>query len=240
MSVQLAQTRRAFSRELDSKVSAGYRSPSPRNGAEADWRAAYERERIRLAKLLVLYRDQEEELRTLRERLNEAEARPTTIETPPVAPPRAARHRRSRRARPGPFELNGYRLYRARVERRGGGLRDLFFFSKRTPKRGRRTSIPKGFEVRTTRSGLPVLKRSQAARGPKARVRRSPPAATRARPGKKQPPGSRGLTERQRRALAYAREMRGLRARARRARGGKGPIASRRAAQRLRVRYGYA
>lgn len=217
MSAQLSQTRRLFDAELVRREQGGYRATA--SGAP-DWRAEYERERVRLAKLLVLYRDLQDEVAALRERVR------GTPETTAAPSPRPRRPRRTALRR-GPFELNGYTLYRGAARGRGGATRRLYFFARRRPKSGRASQVPAGFEVRTTPSGLPVLRRTR--RGANAKSRRKAPA-------QRSPPAP--GPDRRARTLAYAREMRTLRARARRTRGGKGPIASRPAARRLRAKYG--
>ncbi|MBI2077963.1 MAG: hypothetical protein HYT80_06275 [Euryarchaeota archaeon] len=234
---QLAQTRQAFDREISRLEQGGYR-PTATPSETANWKAEYERERVRLAKLLMLYRDLQDETEALRKRLADAEAGVAPEASAPT--PTIVARRRSRR-RAGPFQMNGYTLYGANAPRKGGGTRRFFFFAKQRPKTGRATTVPNGFEVRTTRSGLPVLKRAKARRG--ARRGRS---GVKARTGRRttsnvrpQASAARRPTNNRARALAYARAMKQLRARARKSQGGKGPIASRTSAKRLRAQYGY-
>jgi hypothetical protein len=228
MSVQLAQTRQQFEQEIARLEQGGYRTAAATDG-EGDWRASYERERVRLAKLLVLYRDMQEEVELLRARVAQIGSE-TSTPAPDAGP---TRRRRRAKPRAGPFQMNGYTLYRGRANRKRGGTRKFYFFAKSRPKTGTATRVPNGFEVRTTRSGLPVLRRMQAKR---TRAGRAPPRRN-PRGGAQ---GRAANGESRRRALAFAREMRQVRARARRSRGGKGPIESRPAARRLRAKYGYA
>lgn len=226
---QLVETRRRFHDDVQRLGEGGYHAPPgapPPDVAEqaAFWRGLYEAERVRLAKLWILHRDLEDEVADLRTRASAAGSAT------------GAPARRTRRTRAVGYRYGAYRLYRAPVTLANGQKRTIRFFAKKRPERGTPTPIPPGFTVIVTRSGLPVLRRIRAA---SATPTRAPaPRPTRQRPPARASTRSRGPTPAQRRALAYARDMKALRRRAKRAPGGTGRIADRSSARRLRAKYG--
>lgn len=59
-----------------------------------------------------------------------------------------------------PFVYNGYTLYSRKVDLKNGGIRTIWFFSKRTPASGEVARKPSGFHVGVNeRTGLPFLKK---------------------------------------------------------------------------------
>lgn len=53
-----------------------------------------------------------------------------------------------------------YTLYTRDVELKGGKTQTIYFFSARTPKSGKPTGKPRGYEVKVNkRTGLPFLKK---------------------------------------------------------------------------------
>jgi hypothetical protein len=159
---------------------------------------------------------------------------------PPVADVRdAVRERKGRGRKADPdgdgggdggdgeaFRHNGFTLYARRVETRGGA-RTLYFFSKGIPKSGEPSPLPDGYAVGSNgRTGLPYLRREG-----------TPPAAG-AEPAGDVAPARSGLTKKQVAQRKYAARMKGVRKRAGKAKGGKGRIANRRVATKLRRELG--
>jgi hypothetical protein len=61
---------------------------------------------------------------------------------------------------PFPFTFNGYTLYTRKVDLKNGGVRSIWFFSKRKPASGEMARKPSGFHVGVNeRTGLPFLKK---------------------------------------------------------------------------------
>lgn len=121
--------------------------------AEIDfWRARFEQERERLAKLWVLYQQALEDL--LRERRPSPERRAETVvdEPAPIEVPRS------------PFRSGDYTLFTRMVKLKHGPERPIYFFSRRTPRLGRPIALPAGFGVEVSRTGLPFLHKIRAAR----------------------------------------------------------------------------
>lgn len=119
------------------------------------WRALYERERERLAKLWVAFRDVEQELA----RLKGSAAEPSTASV--VVPTTVVYEKGA--APTGPYMYNGYTLHSRMVKLKNAGEQTIYFFAKRKPKRGSPVALPEGFVVRVSdRTGLPYLQREGA------------------------------------------------------------------------------
>lgn len=59
------------------------------------------------------------------------------------------------------FEHKGYTLYTTKVELKGGRIQQIYFFSKGTPKSGKKCDKPDNMTVGINkRTGLPYLKKT--------------------------------------------------------------------------------
>lgn len=111
----------------------------------AYWKAKYEEERQRLAKLWVAYKDLEAELAA--STMKEPDA-PITLSTVVVAEP------------PMPFQYGDYTLYEREVKLKSGKKQIIHFFARGKPRHGRPVPMPEGFEVtENPRNHLPILRR---------------------------------------------------------------------------------
>lgn len=61
-----------------------------------------------------------------------------------------------------PFVHEGRTLYAHEVEFKGGRKQTIYFFSAGSPKAGAPCAMPSGYEVATTKNGMPVLRRKAA------------------------------------------------------------------------------
>lgn len=164
----------AEAEEYGAELRSGAPLPSIRELRDeiAFWRARFDQERERLAKLWVAYQDLEMELEARRgdERAAQAEA---------VVAAAAARM--------GPFRQGPFALYARDVKLKNGRVQTIHFFAKRRPRSGQPVPLPDGFEVQgRTRTGLPFLRRIGAPRPPKKPERRLQPQCAALTPGSRQ------------------------------------------------------
>jgi len=124
-----------------------------------------------------------------------------------------------------------YTLYARETPTAGGG-RTFYFFSKGKPKAGKPAGLPDGYVVGTnTRTGLPFLRKDpRLSEVPGEDEGEAAAEAKPASPGK--------LSRKQVAQRKYASRMKGVRDRAKTTRGGKGRIANRRTATRMRRELG--
>lgn len=90
-----------------------------------------------------------------------------------------------------PFRYRGYTLHTRNVNLKNGNRQRIYFFSKKNTRGATPTPKPKGYRVRVTATGLPVLQKSRngsegaSAKAPRKTSKKSRKEATRSRSSKK-------------------------------------------------------